>query len=249
MYHGIDDRTGARHPYFETNTSPAAFRSQMQVLAEDGYVPVVPDRPFMLQRTLSTAGRPVAITFDDGQADFFDVAVPILVEFGFPAIIYVVTGLTGERRITRDGNNFMSWAEVRELPKYGIRVGSHTLSHPKLYEIDRAQAADEIRRSKEILEDRLGAEVDSFAYPYAFPEHDPNFVAFARDCLHTHGYSNAVTTIVGIMNSQSDPFLLPRLPVNTFDDAALLRAKLEGGYEWLHGLQYAKKLLARRLAS
>jgi hypothetical protein len=35
---------------------------------------------------------------------------------------------------------------------------------------------------------------------------------------------------------------LKRLPVNSFDDAKLFRAKLNGAYNWLHAVQYAAKL-------
>jgi peptidoglycan/xylan/chitin deacetylase (PgdA/CDA1 family) len=244
MYHGINDRLGTRHPYFELNTSVAVFRDQLQTLSARGYRTVNLEGPLSLTASEdATADRKVAITFDDGFADFYDNALPILAEFGFAAIVYVVTSFTKDQRLSKDGATFMSWPEVRELPRYGVRVGSHTVSHCKLYKMSRQQASEEVRCSKETLEDKLGAPVTSFAYPYAFPEHDKEYVAFIRECLQMYGYENAVSTIIGTVGMQNDPYRLPRLPVNTFDDDALLHAKLDGGYEWLHALQYAKKLI------
>jgi peptidoglycan/xylan/chitin deacetylase (PgdA/CDA1 family) len=221
----------------------------MKAIADMGYCPIDLSAPCSPEFLLVTVERPVVITFDDGYANFYEEALPILVEFGFPAVMYVVADFTSEPRNVLAGQRFMSWSELRELSKYGIRVGSHSLSHSKLYELPRSRVEDEIRHSKAVLEDKLGIDVDTFAYPYAFPEHDKEFVKFFRECLRMNGYSNAVTTILGTANTQKDPYLLPRLPVNTFDDKAFLRSKLEGGYEWLHSLQYAKKLCARRVVS
>jgi peptidoglycan/xylan/chitin deacetylase (PgdA/CDA1 family) len=246
MYHGINDTLGTRHPYFETSTSPAVFRSQMQVLKKSGYRVLSVESAMCAQHFDSGADRLVAITFDDGYADFYEEALPVLVDFGFAATMYIVTGATSECRLVKSGKRFMSWTDVRELLKYNIRVGSHTVNHCKLWEMSHSRAEDEIRRSKETLENKLGALVESFAYPYAFPEHNTQFIKHTRQCLQLCGYKNAVSTIVGTASKRTDPYLLPRLPVNTFDDDAFLRAKLEGGYEWLHSLQFAKKLYVER---
>ncbi|MDW5265946.1 MULTISPECIES: polysaccharide deacetylase family protein [Acidobacteriaceae] len=245
MYHGINGTLSRRHPYFETNTSPAVFRSQMQVLATGGYQPLSVDDA-LTPSSRAVAKRPVAITFDDGYADFYDEALPILVEFGFAATVYIVTGSTGKQRVIKNGKRFMSWADVCDLPKCGIRVGSHTVSHRNLREMSRSRVEEEVRRSKEMLEDKLGAPVESFAYPYAFPEHDKKYVQYVREYLQMCGYKNAVSTIIGTARVLTDRYLLPRLPINTFDDDAFLRVKLEGGYEWLHALQYTRKAFSRR---
>jgi peptidoglycan/xylan/chitin deacetylase (PgdA/CDA1 family) len=242
MYHGINDRLGTRHAYFELNTSPVVFREQLQMLSVSGYDALDLKDLHNLTVSKNAANRQVAITFDDGFADFYDNALPILTEFGFTAIVYIITDCTKDQRLSRDGATFMSWPEIRELSQHGIRVGSHTISHSKLWQLSRRRAAEEVRRSKEILEDKLGLPVTSFAYPYAFPENDKDYVTFIRECLQECGYSNAMSTIIGTAGIQSDMYRLPRLPLSTFDDNAFFRAKLNSGYEWLHALQYVKKL-------
>ena len=246
MYHGIDEAQSDRHPYFQTNTSMAAFRAQMQMLAERGYRGVSLEQA--LYHSSGDSGQLVVITFDDGYADFYDEAVPVLVNHGFTATVYVVSDLTGNHRLTKGGKTFMSWADVRELSKYGIQVGSHTVTHGHLCKASDAQLKNELRHSKEDIEDGIGSPIDSFSYPYAFPEHNKLYIKRVRECLQMYGYKNAVSTIVGTANSKTDPYLLPRLPVNTFDDNTFLQAKLNGGYDWIHTLQYAKKICTARLA-
>jgi hypothetical protein len=41
-----------------------------------------------------------------------------------------------------------------------------------------------------------------------------------------------------------DPFTLKRVPVNSLDDAALLRCKLQGDYDWLSLPQSLSKRLS-----
>ena len=51
------------------------------------------------------------------------------------------------------------------------------------------------------------------------------------------------TTAIGVATRRHDPLFLPRVPVNDCDDAAFLRAKLAGAYDWLHAPQLASKRL------
>lgn len=247
MYHGINSSLGSRHPYYETNTSASVFRSHMQILAQGSYRTLGLGTAVQEISSGGKASRQVAITFDDGHRDFYDTALPILAEFGFTATMFIVTGFTGDQRDFTNGKQYMTWSEVRELPKYGIRIGSHSASHGKLSEMSPSRVEDEVRRSKETLEDKLGSPVESFAYPFAFPEGDRRFLRHLRECLQKHAYKNGVSTVIGMASGRSDPYFLPRLPLNTYDDEVFFQVKLEGGYEWLHALQYAKKVYAGRL--
>jgi peptidoglycan/xylan/chitin deacetylase (PgdA/CDA1 family) len=123
----------------------------------------------------------------------------------------------------------------------GIEFGSHTVTHPKLKELGPAAVEEELRRSKETIEDKLGAEAASFSYPFAFPETMRPFVAAIKDTLLQCGYKIGVSTAIGAATAADDRFFLPRLPVNLSDDLRLFRAKLEGGYDWLYNLQRLKK--------
>jgi peptidoglycan/xylan/chitin deacetylase (PgdA/CDA1 family) len=249
MYHGVSDTLERRHPYFETNTAPHVFAEQMRYLNENGY------RTMDLAGALRTiqAGtqveKQVVITFDDGYRNFYTQAFAVLMQYGFSATVFVVTDITGEQRVCREAKEYMTWGEMREVQARGIHIGSHTVTHPELQKMAPAQVKYEIGESKAIIEDKLGVPLQSFSYPYAFPESDKRVVALVREALENYGYQNGVSTMIGTAGQQHDKFFLPRLPVNSYDDLRFFRAKLEGGYDWLHAPQRLYKNLRSRNGS
>jgi hypothetical protein len=111
-----------------------------------------------------------------------------------------------------------------------------------LHDLNPAQIQEEIANSKKTIEEKTGCAVDSFAYPYAFPQADQDFKTRLRDTLTAAGYANGVCTTVGRASRGSDRFFLERLPVNGCDDETLFEAKLDGAYDWLGSFQYFSKL-------
>lgn len=242
MYHSIAESQNSRHPYYETNTSPRVFCEQMKFLHDYGYRAQGWDTA--LQNTTErTTAKPIVITFDDGYADFYRNAFPILSKYGFTATVFVITGLMKAQRMCFMGTECLNLSELRELHSRGISFGSHTVSHPDLRLFKQDEVENELSGSKKTLEDALGTPVKSFAYPFAFPEADRGFVTRLADLLDKCGYENGVTTILGTAHPGANPWFLPRLPVNSRDDLRFFRAKLEGAYNWLRGPQYLLKTL------
>ena len=136
---------------------------------------------------------------------------------------------------------FLTWNEVRELHEAGIEFGSHTVSHPVLYERSWVDIESEISNSQSEIAHQLGAPVTTFAYPYAYPEADAAFTGRFESLLRAAGYACSVTTRIGRAGLGDNRYALRRLPVNDEDDLALLRAKLEGAYDWLAVIQHASK--------
>ncbi len=190
----------------------------------------------------------VVLTFDDGYRDFYTDAYPVLEKYGLSATVFLPTAFVGQTTRQFNERSCMTWREVNELSAWGITFGSHTVNHPELRVLPRDRVQDELRRSREVLQDRLGQSVDSFSYPYAFPEDDVDFVHFLRDTLEACGYKNGVTTILGRSSPGDDPFFLKRLPVNSEDDIPLFRAKMSGAYDWMRFPQKIRKRLMKRRA-
>ena len=157
---------------------------------------------------------------------------------------FLATDFIGNEPRRFKGRECMTWSEVRELRKAGVEFGSHTVTHPKLYELEPARIREELEESKAVIENELGEAIGSFAYPYAFPSADRAFADRFAGLLKDAKYDLAVTTRVGRVGAGDGPFALKRLPINSTDDARLLRAKLEGAYDWLGIPQHISKLLA-----
>lgn len=243
MYHSISQRKEAAQPYYRTVTSPSVFATQMKYLADKGYAVLGVQEILDVLRQERSCERAVMITFDDGYRDFYTNAFPILHKYGFSATVYLPTSYIGSTRLEFKGTECLNWNEVRELHRAGITFGSHTANHPQLRLLTSAQVASEVNTSKDVIEQQLGTSIQSFAYPYSFPEADRKFTLMLHAHLTEAGYESGVSTIIGSVNRQSKPFFLPRLPVNSDDGPRLFEAKLTGAYDWLHGFQYAYKVV------
>ena len=254
MYHSItDDPEPGVGGYYRLNTPPSLFREHLRILKDEGFTVVDLATAFKgLNHSVNPEtkanpdqrGRKLAvITFDDGFRDFLTAAWPALVEFGFTATVFLPTAFIGNDRLTFKTRECLTWEEVRELRKQGVSFGSHTINHPKLWELDPVTFATELRESRDCIERELGEPIHSFAHPYAFPGNHAAYIRCFRDTLLESGYSFGVTTSLGCIHCGDDALLLKRLPANGGDDASLFRAKLNGAYNWLAWPQKAVKLL------
>ena len=179
------------------------------------------------------AAKCVAITFDDGYCDFCLNALPVLAKYGFTATVFLPTAHIGKTRQTFNGKPCLTWAEVRQLNQKGITFGSHTHTHPKLHDLSSDAIEEELTASKKLIADEIGASVESFAYPFAFPETDDNFKARLAELLEGAGYTDGVCTTIGRADRDRSSLFMKRLPINSSDDSRLFEAKLIGAYDWM----------------
>lgn len=153
-----------------------AFDWQMGWLAARGYRSVTLAQ--LLEGGAGRADRMVAITFDDGYADNYTTAFPILQKYGFTATIFLVSGAVGQESVfwwdeskpqaATQSALFhpLNWEQIARMAAAGFAFGSHTCTHPAaLTRLPREQRRAEIRESREFLEQKLGRPVTSFCYP------------------------------------------------------------------------------------
>ena len=249
MYHSISDDPESGHPYYWINTSPALFADHMRYLADHGYevIPlstaVAMIRGFSLNTKHQTLNT-VVLTFDDGYADFFSAAFPVLQRHGFTATVFLPTDYIDGTKPGLRGKQHLTWDQVRELQEQGITFGSHTCSHPQLSDLPPGDAERELLVSRRVFDGQRVACASTFCYPFRFPEQNTGFVERFNETLQRVEYEACASTRIGTINAADDIFALKRIPVNSGDDLPLFSAKLSGGYDWLSTLQIlAKKLV------
>ena len=243
MYHSVQpsDSSNAR-PYYRTVTSPQAFARQMACLQASGYSTLGLGE---LQKRIQDGrdlDRCVVITFDDGYGDFYVHAFPVLASCNFSATVFLPTAHIGSSRLFFNGNPCLTWSEIRELSEAGITFGSHTVTHPQLRYLSQHAIDRELSQSKQTIEQELGKAIDSFAYPFAFPETDARFRARLSASLEMAGYKNGVCTTIGRADAGRSCWFMKRLPVNSGDDPQLFEAKLSGAYDWVGVPQFWFKM-------
>lgn len=256
MYHDITDHGKYKgREYYRTETPPKIFERHMQYLHDNEYTSLTISQAIGMLQEKKVNGpsqnqrrKYVVLTFDDGYHDFYTEAFPVLLKFGFSATVFLPTLFIHQyRNVPFKRGVCMTWREIRELRKEGVLFGSHTVSHVQLKSLPKKDVAREIKESKKDIEGNLGESVESFSYPYAFPDEDRGLVSYLKEELETSGYKNGVSTRIGTASLRDDRYFIRRLPMNGSDDIPLFKAKLEGGYDWLNNIQYLYKMIKKRM--
>lgn len=203
MYHYLrvnpdfNDRLG-----FALSVTPSDFAAQMDWLERNGYHPITFDD---LNRYLSgqrgLPARPVILTFDDGYADFYTTALPILRAHDFAAVAYVVSGFIGQ-------SAYMTAGQIVDADRTGVEIGAHTVNHINLANQSPDGMRFQLTASKEALEHLLGHPVRSLCYPSG--RFSPAVIAAAQAA----GYRDATTTKYGSVRTLADRYTWGRLRVN-----------------------------------
>ena len=243
MYHGTTPGKGAPANRYSINS--LRFRQQMDFLQEHGWNTLCV-RDLLKPESLPT--RSVLITFDDGYRNNFENAFLPLVERGMRATWFIVSDRIGRHAHWMGPENpeteMLESGQLREMAASGMEIGSHTSTHPDLTAIAADQVKQEIRSSKEGLEDIFGFDIASFAYPYG------RYNDLAINAVHDAGYSLACGVRPGLVNTQLEPYQLRRVTVFADDSLGTFARKLifaANDASWGKMVQYAGNRMADRL--
>lgn len=219
-YHSIDDSRSA------ISVAPLVFEEHVRWLSQ-GTVRVT-----SLERLLALdphdPGDAVALTFDDGFANFMTAAA-LLEAHGLAATLFVVSGHVGGTNAWRGRSHrgiptlpLLTWSNLEHLSLRGFAIGAHTRTHPSLPGLAPAEVEDEMDRCVSELGGRLGVAPLSFAYPYGALDDRVAASAAAR-------FSVAVTADFDTVRTDSPRHRLPRLDMYYFrDPGALARWNTRG---------------------
>jgi peptidoglycan/xylan/chitin deacetylase (PgdA/CDA1 family) len=186
----------------------ASFRSGLVALGAAGRFVSWDEALGMLSGTSPTSGSYFCLTFDDGSKSWVDVVLPTLTELAIPATFFITTSWIGEQA----GSAALSWADCQQLAAASMTIGSHTVTHRALADLDKRTARSELRDSKRELEDRLGRHIVDFGAPYGKPG-----VAYLAErdveLAMEEGYRSFVSTAPGPMRPGDSPYQIRRLSI------------------------------------
>ena len=203
VYHHVSQSVSEGSPGLRRLTVTAeVFAQQMQYLQDNGYhVITFSDLADYFEQGKELPTSPIIISLDDGWETQFEYALPSLEKYHYPATFFVVTDYIGR-------SGFISWPQLQTLLTDGMRIGSHSRSHPRLAKIkDSAKLWDQIYNSKTILETQLEAPVEEFAYPYG------SYNAQAAAVVKLAGYRAGRGCCSGIAHTSRDVFTLKAIMV------------------------------------
>jgi len=137
----------------------------------------------------------------------------------------IAESITREIKVSLHDKPMMTTKQLLKLHRHGVEIGGHTYSHPILSCLPEEQAREEIVRGKSKLESIIDEPLRLFAYPNGRPDVDYSLdhVAMVKQA----GFDAAVSTNIGVSDSQSDFFQLPRFtPWDKSTSKFLLRMAL-----------------------
>ena len=201
MYHRVlddgADTSGIDPGMFVTRQS---FEAQLQVLRESFTLVTIDAIGEWLAGRATFDRPPCALTFDDGWADNYTVAFPLLQRFDATATVFIVTGAVGT-------TDMMQWEQVREMERAGIAFGSHTVTHAELGRCQPDQIRRELADSRETINARLARPSRWFCFPKG--SHNDAACRMAGEY-----YAGAVTVENGWVSRGDDPYRVRRIGIH-----------------------------------
>jgi len=214
MYHSFDKNLSARCPAVSLST----FCKQMEFIEKSRLkVVLLDDYCRLLRENKKVPHNLVVITIDDGLRDNLE-AIKILKKLNWPATIFLIVGkINQEGYLSEDDVNWF-------LNNTNVRIGSHTLDHIYLPQADDKTLKEQIKKSKDILKDKLGVEIGTISYPIG--GFDERVIKETKNS----GYLCGCTTNRGLSGSRINIFALRRIKITERDLGLRLWAKLGGFY-------------------
>ncbi|CAN5849067.1 hypothetical protein BH18ACT6_BH18ACT6_05040 [soil metagenome] len=210
------------------------FEAQLSWLQSHG-------RVVRLEEALQSRGTPRAasdfvLTFDDGYADLFEVAFPLLVRDNLPFVLYLATGHVESGEPMSPGATPLTWDEIGTMNESGLMsLGAHTHQHLDLRRASLHKVEEDLGLSDELISRRVGVNPRHFAYPWGYWSPIADTVVRSR-------YDSAALGGGPPITADTDPYLLHRLPVQRSDGMLFFKRKAKRGMRleettrrWLRG--------------
>jgi peptidoglycan/xylan/chitin deacetylase (PgdA/CDA1 family) len=204
MYHYIGDLpANADATRKGLTVSTQNFEDQVNFLATQGYSSITLDQLYAyLTKGQPIPDKSVVFSFDDGYADTFENAVPILEAHHMTGVFGIITGFAGTN------SNYATWQQIITAQKQDMVIVSHSYSHPDFASKDQVYQDYNIAKSTVDLTQELGSPPSYFIYPYG------KYNSTTEQVLKDHGYVMSFTTSYGFVRRGQNLLELPRVRVH-----------------------------------
>ncbi|HEX6928751.1 MAG TPA: polysaccharide deacetylase family protein [Gammaproteobacteria bacterium] len=205
MYHSVRDSHGFTDPTADEvyTVSAGQFAAHLDLIRESGHpVSTVSDLAAVNSDKFPgpVRGQAIVLTFDDGTTSHLEPVLHMLWERNMPGEFFVNPANVGR-------HGFLSWSELRGMASAGMSIQSHGYSHRYMDDLDDTAVADELLRSKKVIEDRLGQPVAVFAAPGG------RVNSFVAALAYRVGYKAVCGSRPGQWHPRSGERIIPRIAI------------------------------------
>lgn len=210
MYHYVSEPPEDADRYRrDLSVTPEQLDAQLGWLRDHDYTVVsLEDVARALHAGTRLPARPIVLTFDDGYADAYQHAFPLLKKHGVTATFFVVTEWIDEGRA-----GYLTWDQAREMAAAGMSIQSHSRTHPDLSRgCDHDCLVYQVLGSVQTIEAEIGVRPRFFCYPSG------RYSGEVMAVLQQVGIVGAVTTQGGTLHVSERPLQLARVRVRGTTD-------------------------------
>lgn len=190
-------------------------------------------------------GRYYSISFDDGLKSVFKNAVPELEKRNIPYTIFFPTSYIGKEpawniydEAIQNNECVITEEEIQRLNKSLVKIGSHTVNHPKLTQITAEKQEFELKESKKYLEELLDSNIDFLSVPYG--DYNSELIKKSDEA----GYKILFSTDPKyVLNNGVHYDVRGRVAVGPANSKLEFLLKILGGYNWVSDFIELKRKL------
>ena len=220
MYHNISKEKNYQDVHVK------AFYNQMKLMKKMGYNAVN-----LNKINSKNYQKNFVITFDDAYQNIHNYVMPILKELDYTATCFFVSNYINQFNYWDINNkNFkkiplMTDAQLNDWKDNDFEIGSHSLDHSNLNNLNENELIAQLSDSKKIFKDKFNIDVESFSYPYG--KYNKNVIQLVKKY-----YRFAVTTKRSRFKfNKFDLLEIPRIPVNPDTNIFKFYLKIKTIYE------------------
>jgi len=216
IYHQIGAGSGR-----QMDLTPTAFRRHVEWLQDNGRIVGLGDA--LYEADDPDSHRHYVLTFDDGYADFYENAFPLLRDQAIPFTLYLTTGHIETGEPLQPGDRPLDWDQVGEMLETGlVTLGAHTHTHPDMRGLPVDRVVEEVGESNRLIELRTGQVPEHFAYPKGYWDETAETVVRAN-------YATAVLGAGAPVTEVTDPHRIGRVAVQKSDGQFFFTRKVARG--------------------